>query len=480
MTLSQLLVDIPNPFGDGIVGNPGTSMPERTPDIESIHAPAFGTCLRLLKQDICTNGQSSLLIAGPAGSGKTHLVARLLRRFRVNNPPGLLCYVNLDDVPPQMLWSYLRQRVATDLLTHPDMSGKTGLERLLEIHLPGLLANATSRGNDSLLDWLSNAFSRPKRGQICTRLRQELFEKVRLDREVRIALLNLFGENPRQAQEARDWLIGERLTDEQLAQLGLLSGDLSDSVREHQARQVVVSLLRLADTSLPIVICFDQIEHLMLTLHDRTGFVRLGQMIAALRHEEVKGLLVVCFIRTDLLQLVREAVGAADWARIAENSMSLSPLTWNEANQLILQRMNAVPALRELRQGQTDEYWPLGKQRLQAIYTRLKLTCTPRDLLWECKNAFTVTGPPLPPAEYLLTKWQQKCQQKKTLSAGDRLLHALNGVPWLASLLARLMRRSIKPIYKMPSPTPICSCRHPPVSASHSRLSTDAESLATL
>jgi hypothetical protein len=435
MTLSQLLVDIPNPFGDGIVGNPWHFDVQRTPDIESIHAPAFGTCIRLLMRDVRANGQSALLIAGPAGSGKTHLVARMLRRFRGNDPPGLLCYVNLDDVPPQMLWSYLRQRVATDLLSHPDINGKTGLERLLEIRLPGLFASAGSRGSDTLIDWLSRAFSGAKRGQICVRLRQELFERVRLDTEVRAALLSLFGENPHKAQQARDWLMGQRLTDEQLAQLGLPAGGLSDSDREHQARQVVFSFLRLADPSLPIVICFDQIEHLMFTLNDRSGFVRLGQMIAKLRHEGVKGLLMVCFVRTDLLSLFHDAVGPADWARIAENHMSLSPLTWKEANELVLQRMNAIPTLKALRHGQTDEYWPLGKQCLQAIYTRLRLTCTPRELLWECKKAFGATGPPLPPDEYLLNKWRQKCQQKKSLSAGDRLLHALNGVPWLASLL---------------------------------------------
>jgi hypothetical protein len=439
MTLSKLLVDIPNPFGDGIVGNPWHFDVKQTPDIESIHAPAFGTCLRLLMRDVRANGQSSLLIAGPAGSGKTHLVARLRRRLHVSDPPGLLCYVSLEDVAPQMLWAHLRERVATDLLIRPDAKGKTGLERLLEIRVPGLLAGAAPKQatDENIFIWISKVLSNSRRTQICTRLRQELFEKVRLDAEVRTALLKLFGDDLQQIQLARDWLIGERLTDEQLARLGLPQGDLSDQVREHQSRQVVLSLLKLADSALPIVVCFDQIEHLVQSLQDRSGFVRLGQMITKLRHEATKGLLVLCFVRTDLLSLFRDAVGAADWARIAENNMSLSPLTWNEANQLILQRMNSVPALQQLRQGQADEYWPLDKQRLQTIYNRLRLTCTPRELLWECKKVFTGPGGRTPePTEYLLTKWQQKYQQKKILPAGDRLLHALNGVPWLASLLS--------------------------------------------
>jgi hypothetical protein len=435
MTLSKLLVDVPNPFGDGIVSNPWDFDASRTPDVESIHAVAFATCVRLLLQDVRRYGQSSLLIDGPAGSGKTHLVARLLRRLHVSDPPGLLCYVNLDDMAPQILWWNLRRRIASDLLSRPDFQGKTGIERLLEYRLPGLLQTAAPREPVSLPDWIRRVFSSSGRKQICVRLRQELFEKVRLDREVRCALLHLFNDDGEQAGLARDWLVGDRMNEEQLHRLGLPHGDLSDQVLEHQSREVVLSLLRLAGESLPIVLCFDQIEHLMHTLQDRGGFVRLVQMIAKLRHEGGKGLFIVSFVRSDLVQHLRDAAGGAGWARIAENQTSLSPLTWEHANQLILHRMNAVKPLQELRRGQGDEYWPLSKQCLQEIHHRMRLHCTPRELLWECKIAFGDPSPPPPPEDYLFVKWQQKYQQKKKAPGGDRLLHALNGVPWLAQLL---------------------------------------------
>jgi hypothetical protein len=435
MSLSKLLVDVPNPFSEGIVGDPWDFDPARTPDIETIHANAFGVCLRLLSQDVRRNGQSALLIDGPAGSGKTHLIARLVRRLQAGRPPGLPCYVSLDDVLPQRVWSHLRQRVAGDLLTHAGTDGRTGLERLLENRLPGLLAGVAPRGDDSLLDWVRRVFTPPRRAQVCARLRQELFEQVRLDREVRATLLILFGDDAEQAQLARDWLTGTRLTDEQLTRLGLPPGDLPDQVVEHQSRAVVLSLLRLAGEALPVVLCFDQIEHLIHTLEDRAGFIRFGQVVAKIRHEGGKGLLLVSFVLSDQVRNLKDAVGAADWARIAENRAGLSPLTWAEAHRLILQRMEAVEPLRALRRGQADEYWPLDKQRLLEIYQRLRLTCTPRELLWECKRAFGDSDLPPPPEEYLLAKWQQKCQQKQQAPSGDRLLHALNGVPWLAVLL---------------------------------------------
>ena len=170
------------------------------------------------------------------------------------------------------------------------------------------------------------------------RIREELFgpRKVRLDMEFRTALLKLFSEDAEQAELARDWLIGGRLADEQLARVGLPQGHLSDQDREHQSCQVVLSLLKLAGDALPIVLCFDQVENLLHTLQDRSGFARLGQVIATLRNESGKGLFVVSFIRSDKTQLLKDAAGEANWVRVAENRIALSPLTWNEANQLIL------------------------------------------------------------------------------------------------------------------------------------------------
>ena len=58
-----------------------------------------------------------------------------------------------------------------------------------------------------------------------------------------------------------------------------------------------------------------------------------------------------------VLSWILEAVGEADWARLAENRVGLSPLTWAEANQLILQRMNAIEPLRQLRQTDLPFYF---------------------------------------------------------------------------------------------------------------------------
>jgi hypothetical protein len=103
--------------------------------------------------------------------------------------------------------------------------------------------------------------------------------------------------------------------------------------------------------------------------------------------------------------------------------------------------MNAIPSLRLLRQGQ-DEYWPLNKERLQAIHTRIKLSCTPRDLLQACKKEWGPEKVTLGFEEYFLLKWQQRCEQTKKAASGDRLLYALNGVPWLANMLGAAYDKS--------------------------------------
>ena len=241
---------------------------------------------------------------------------------------------------------------------------------------------------------------------------------------MRTALLQLFNEDSECAQLSRDWLAGQRLNDEQLKKVGFPQGDLADQSREYQSREVVLSLLRLAVEALPIVLCFDQIETFRQNLQDRLGFGLLGQMVTKLRQECGKGLFIISFFRSDLLHHLYDSISLADKARIAENVTSLSPLTWPEANQLILQRMNAVPSLQWQRQGQ-DEYWPLNKQRLQAIHTKLRRTCTPRDLLQACAKEWTPEHSRRTLEEYLLLKWKQRCEQTNKAAAGERLLHAL-------------------------------------------------------
>src|SRR5918911_5475731 len=109
-------VGVANPFGHTVVTDawhPAGS------DVPEIHARAFAACAAAL-EEVRTQGRStSVLLHGEAGSGKTHLLARLRRHWA---DPGsgagadaVFIAVRLQ-TGPRRLWRSLRRSVAEDLL----------------------------------------------------------------------------------------------------------------------------------------------------------------------------------------------------------------------------------------------------------------------------------------------------------------------------------------------------------------------------
>src|SRR5438128_9325500 len=95
------LLGVANPFGDSICGD-AWDPPRST--VEAIHQGPLALCRQLVDQVRATGATTSLLIDGEAGSGKTHLVARLRRELtggwepRAAGParPVIFCWVRLD------------------------------------------------------------------------------------------------------------------------------------------------------------------------------------------------------------------------------------------------------------------------------------------------------------------------------------------------------------------------------------------------
>src|SRR5215207_1014826 len=134
---------LPNPFRDSVVQDAW-----QTPlDIPDIHASAFTACLDGI--DSAARGvPDSLLVYGAAGSGKTHLLARLQRHLTEtarSAPDNVLrcvfCFVRLQ-TSPLLLWQHVRRRLATDLMRREQ--GLTQLQRLVG-HQLGIANGRTPR-----------------------------------------------------------------------------------------------------------------------------------------------------------------------------------------------------------------------------------------------------------------------------------------------------------------------------------------------
>lgn len=329
---------VPNPFDGTVVAD---AWSPAIADVASIHQGAFDHCLRAL--DSVTRGRSdSILIYGPAGSGKTHLLARLQKHLVAtagDAPDGALRCVFVSvklQTNAQLLWQLVRRRLASDLLRK--QQGVTQLQRLIahqiaaaQEHTPTYWVRALRVLSDADSDAVSEYFA-------------EVADRLDLGRDLCVVLTHLV--NNRFIMDARAWLAGDSLPESALAKLGLGPEEHED--REEAARLLVTALCRLAGETLPIVFCFDQIEALQTSPDDRDALFRFGRMAADLSEADDNVLLISC-IQSAFLDLLSGSVRKADSDRIFKRRALLSPLTEEQVGALVTSRLDSVEAIRSER-----------------------------------------------------------------------------------------------------------------------------------
>lgn len=443
------LVTIVNPFRSSVVSDPW-ELPET--DVASVHQAAFARCCEAVTAIRAHRHTTSVLVHGEAGSGKTHLLARLrahiAREAEADGPGGLQEAIFISvrlHTSARMIWRHLRNCLVSDLLRQ---SGDgTQLERLL-LHL---------LGNTGLADSVSRCWLAQRRQEAhynnfpCHEL-EELFERVdgvgRLSYNLRTVLGHLLLGRHRGLASA--WLRGESLPETALQKLGITAGQDGDEEMEEQAHQLVIALCSLATAEAPIVFCFDQVEALQLDPQDVSGLIALGQTISAL-HAETKHALLISCIQSAFLETLHQAVRGADLARVREFAeVSLNPLTWTEAQQLIKARMDALPELKQLRAAQNDPLWPLQETEIKPVFTATG--CTARRLIAHCADLFevqrrgdgVVARPSPPPAaevflDQALGERRQKALETSEPAQTEQII--THGLPSLLHLTGKRWRQ---------------------------------------
>ncbi|MFO0881515.1 MAG: AAA family ATPase [Gemmataceae bacterium] len=441
-SLNTGLTGLPNPFINNVLYGTDAASFRHIPDVSSIHAGTQQHIFRLIQEVRTTGQQRSLFVWGEAGSGKTHLIARI--RYICNEMPGgaVLAYVYMPEAGRDYFWTYLRRVMVTDLLQAPLGRGATPLECLLLGRLPGFSSSPQADHSASFLDTMRRMIGgdRNPAERITGLLRKHLpSTPVALAQAIGM----LYADNEEHRLDAVAWLRGDQLAEEQLRTLRLPTMELTDHSLESHSREVVLGLCRLGSARTPLVIVYDQMDGFRDHPGDLRGFHRFGQVFAALRTEPGCFLLQVAFARTDTLKDIRNGLDHAHCDRVLEHQTYLPPLPWEAASQLITTRMNSVPELQALRQERIaagcENFWPLQRDRVDRIHDNLRHRCTPRAMLQACIQEFnracarTTTTPEL--ADYLRTQLQRRITEQPNLAAQERLLAVLAGVPLLADLL---------------------------------------------
>lgn len=287
-------------------------------DVPEINSAAFSLCLEALESVRKHKRSTSVLLHGEPGSGKTHLLNRI--RAHVKAQPRLHLFVSIRlQSSPHRFWRYLRTCLVENLIK-PDKQGKTQIERLVGVRL--YRAYKKTRVTD-LEEYRQLLASLLVRSNLSSNLGRALELVVR-----RKYLL-----------DAVSWLKGESIPESRLNRLELVRDRENEEDPEDVAREFVLAMMNLAGPSIPVVLCFDQVEALQRYKQgDLDSLYKFGQAVGTL-HDKTKNVLLVSCIQSFFMEVLKTAVMSSDYDRLCARNQTLNPLSLDQAIALVNARL---------------------------------------------------------------------------------------------------------------------------------------------
>ncbi len=289
-----------NPFVSSSAGNPWEG---RYPDVPSINKEAFDGLCRLLAQKAQSPKENfGALVLGEVGSGKTHLIGRILEHTRERQPPACFAYIQpIED--PEQTYRYLLREIVINLL-HPidATSHLTQLERLLA---------------EIIKEYLEQGF-KPQNPDKLARILRLIDKDLKLAFRVTInkqdvagVVINYLLERcpplpgtflkvlfhyriPEKRPAAVSWLKGDVIDSDDACPLGItINPEASEAFLEKEAQNGLEAIgLLLERYRHPMLVCFDRLEN----LDTKEKVCALETMLEFLI-DRVPALLPVVFVR---------------------------------------------------------------------------------------------------------------------------------------------------------------------------------------
>ncbi|MBN2370102.1 MAG: ATP-binding protein [Vicinamibacteria bacterium] len=380
-----LLETVPNPFAHVRVDSAWETL---AIDVPSINDSAFRHCQRLVDDVRATRQSHGLLLSGLPGAGKTHMLSRL-RRWLYGEQHGSFVYI-YPVTTPDRFYRHVLYALAGDVLRQPpEDSGFGQMEIAIARHVMG-----DDRASlDAISGWWDDVRMKHQPGLLLfdflRRSMEPFIEDLALNEAVVMVVIQFVARLHR--AEARAWLLGRPVTEEQSAILGV-SGTLDE---ETLAADALFTLARFLGDRSTLVLAFDQIEGLQVERGDTAAIMSWANGLADLLARTQNMAIVTC-AQISYLNDLRAAVGEALYdGRIAERKASLAPLTPAEAATLVIRRLKRSDDLQVVRMayrawlsGTTtdDDFWPFKSAEIEAQSALPEISA--RRLLLVCRELF--------------------------------------------------------------------------------------------
>jgi hypothetical protein len=339
-----------NPFTSSSVGDPWDAT---YPDVPSINEHAFRDLCQLIEQKTSHPALNCAgLIVGEVGSGKTHLLGRILTQSRQARFPFAFAYIQpLED--PEQTYRYLLREVMVNLFHPMEASSQATQFRRLVTRIfqegsgDGRLAarmtitpSAFTAIQQRVIRLLTTAFP-----AISVRFVQVLLQYAVLERRT----------------AAMHWLTGRVLDEADAALLRVPDrGQVSVAALEEEARDILSSLgLVLTRYRQPLVICFDRLEN----LETDEQIHALGKMVEFLVDKAPAMLPIACFRGMQWEEKFRHKLNQHVSSRLETNKFELRGCTPEQALAIVRSRLAAVPGNQE-----ADALFPFDAEELRKTF----------------------------------------------------------------------------------------------------------------
>ena len=423
-----------NPFISSSVGNPWE---HRYLDVESINSGASEGLRQLIGQKTRTPSiPCAGLVFGEVGSGKTHLISRILQHGKAARYPFTFAYIQPIEDPDQT-YRYLLREVMVNLCYPVSRTDRT---TQLDIILEKILAAVESAQPEAepqrttVFDRLRRnpaAIFKKKRakmgffeysGQVVRALLERVLEEpdprrsvidyIRLQfPEIPKTFLRVLFQYPDRDRRSAvvEWLKGTAIDEADAALLGVedRTGDSVASL-EQTSRYILHALgLLLSAYGQPLVVCFDRLEN-----YDTDDKIRSFGKMVELLVDNARAMLPVAFVRSEqwedrfIRKLNHQVV-----TRLRTNEFRLKGCDADDALAIIRARLGSV-----LGKDAAEALFPFDPAELrEQLQTRLH---SPREVIMLANSRLNAIlypdkapDRPSPPASALEAAFESQLQE---------------------------------------------------------------------